>query len=319
MKEKIKSILRESYAKNILGFEITRPSQELIIMRGIPGSGKSTLAKSLVKEGIIHSTDDVIESWGNYNDFFTVMAKNEDYTPLFRAHSKNTSNLIKSIKEGKSPVILDNTNIKMNEPKKIVELALSLGLDENNIKIIDIGTNGLTAEALAKRNSHGVPLEKISSMISSHKDLGEMTLKKILESKDMYKTSDVLYSCVLLDKASYNKLLQPENYNYIDIPDGWRIYAHHMTITLGPLKDKSDIGKTVMLRAIKVGLSDKAMAIQVEGYPTKNAIPHVTLAVGPDGKPKDSNDITKWQDIKPFNLSGVVTEIGRDKITTEVK
>jgi adenylate kinase family enzyme len=38
-------------------------------MRGCPGSGKSTLAKSLVKEGVIHSTDDVIESWGYYNDF----------------------------------------------------------------------------------------------------------------------------------------------------------------------------------------------------------------------------------------------------------
>jgi hypothetical protein len=33
-------------------------------MRGIPGSGKSTKAKSLVGEGIIHSTDDVITSQG---------------------------------------------------------------------------------------------------------------------------------------------------------------------------------------------------------------------------------------------------------------
>jgi adenylate kinase family enzyme len=33
-------------------------------MRGIPGSGKSTKAKSLVGEGIIQSTDDVITSQG---------------------------------------------------------------------------------------------------------------------------------------------------------------------------------------------------------------------------------------------------------------
>jgi hypothetical protein len=35
-KEKIKKILRESVNKNILGKEITRPSQILIIMRGVP-------------------------------------------------------------------------------------------------------------------------------------------------------------------------------------------------------------------------------------------------------------------------------------------
>ena len=315
MKKNIKTILREGIAKNVLGFDITRPTQQLIIMRGIPGSGKSTLAKSLVKEGIIHSTDDVIESMGDYNEFFKKMAESNDFKPLSMVHSKNLKNLIASIKEGKSPVILDNTNIRMNEPKRIVEMALKLGLDEKNISIIDVGTNGLTAENLAERNSHGVPLEKIKSMIASHKGQGEMTVKKILESKDMYKVSDVLYSCVLLDKASHNRLLDSEYYNYIDIPDGWVVYAHHMTIAFGKgVKDKSELGKKVTLRAYKVGISDKAMAVMVDGYPSDNAIPHITIAINKDGggKPKDSNDIEKWQDIKPFYLNGVVADIGKD-------
>lgn len=38
MKTKIKSILREGVVKNSLGITVTRPDQELIIMRGIPGS-----------------------------------------------------------------------------------------------------------------------------------------------------------------------------------------------------------------------------------------------------------------------------------------
>jgi len=38
MKEKIKEILRESVDKNILGVTVTRPNQELIVMRGIPGA-----------------------------------------------------------------------------------------------------------------------------------------------------------------------------------------------------------------------------------------------------------------------------------------
>lgn len=79
------------------------------------------------------------------------------------------------------------------------------------------------------------------------------------------------------------------------------------------MKDKSDLGKQVTLKVTKVGLSDMAMAVQVEGYPSKNETPHVTLAVNPDGgKPVMSNEITKWQDIKPFNITGVVTEIKKD-------
>jgi hypothetical protein len=38
MKEKIKEILREGSEKNIFGVAVSRPNQELIIMRGIPGA-----------------------------------------------------------------------------------------------------------------------------------------------------------------------------------------------------------------------------------------------------------------------------------------
>jgi hypothetical protein len=39
MKDLIKKLLRENTNLNSLGVKITRPNQELIIMRGIPGSG----------------------------------------------------------------------------------------------------------------------------------------------------------------------------------------------------------------------------------------------------------------------------------------
>jgi predicted kinase len=312
MKEKIKSILRENMVTNSLGIKVTRPTQELIVMRGIPGAGKSTKAKSLVREGVIHSTDTVIERTGDYNGFFAKMIESKDFTPLSRAHSTNFSEAVTSMKNGISPVIIDNTNIKLNEAKNYVKAALTMGYADENIKFVDVGTAGLTAEALAERNTHGVPLEKIEQMMASHKGQGEMTLKRVMESKDMYKESDVLYSCVLLDKASHNALLTPANYN-MEPPDGWFIYAHHMTINLGPLKDKSELGKKVDLTVTKVGMSDMAMAVQVEGYPSKNAIPHVTIAVNPDGgKPVMSNEITKWQDVKPFVISGVVTEIKKN-------
>ena len=308
MKDKIKSILREGTLKNSLGVTITRPDQVLIVMRGIPGSGKSTKAKELAgTDGVIHSTDDVIEAQGDYREFFEKMITSKDFSPLSKAHSTNIKNLINSLKSSVSPVILDNTNIKQNESKVAVKSALDLGLDDKNIKFVDIGTGGLSAQELADRNTHGVPLEKIESMIASHAGQGPLSVASVMGSKDMYKESDVLYSAVVLDSGSRSSLLSMvEN----EIPDGWNIIAHHMTITMGELKDKTDLGKDVTLKVTEMGLSDMVMAVKVEGYVSKNEIPHITIAVNPNGgKPVMSNDITKWVKIKPFNVIGKVTEI----------
>jgi predicted kinase len=307
MKENIKQILRESMSRNVLGVTVTKPNQELIVMRGIPGAGKSTKAKSLVGQGKIHSTDDVIEAGGDYNEFFAKMIASKDFTPLSRAHSTNLKNAIASMKAGVTPVIIDNTNIKQNESKAYIVAALEMGYDDNNIKFVDIGTAGLEAAELAKRNAHGVPLEKIEAMIASHTAQGPLTLKSVLDSKDMYKQSDVLYSCVLLDNQSRTTLLDMIGDR---IPEGWKVIAHHMTINLGELKDKTDLGKQVTLTVEEIGLSDMAMAVKVSGYSSKNEIQHITVAINPDGgKPAMSNQITKWQPIKKFIIGGVVTEI----------
>ena len=307
MKDKIKEILREGSEKNILGVAVSRPNQKLIVLRGIPGAGKSTKAKSLVGEGIIHSTDSVIERNSDYNTFFNTLNESKDWSALSKMHSTNLKEAIESMKAGVSPVCVDNTNIKMNEAKAYVKAALEMGFADNNIKFIDVGTAGLTAEQLAARNTHGVPVEKIKQMMDSHAGQGEMTLKKVLESKDMYKQSNVLYSAVVLDKASHKKLIDRFA---LEIPEGWKTFAHHMTINMGEMKDKTDLGNEVTLNVTKVGLSDMAMAVQVEGYSSKNTTPHVTIAINPDGgKPVMSNDITKWQDVKPFYITGVVTEI----------
>ena len=307
MKEKIKEILRENITKNVLGVIVSKPNQELIVMRGIPGSGKSTKAKSLVGQGAIHSTDDVIEAGGDYNEFFAKMIAAKDFSPLSRVHSTNLKNAIASMKSGVSPVIIDNTNIKQNESKAYVTAALEMGYADNNIKFVDIGTAGLEAADLAKRNAHGVPLDKIEMMIASHTAQGPLTLQSVLGSKDMYKHSDVLYSCVLLDNQSKSTLLSMVGDR---IPEGWKVFAHHMTINMGELKDKTDLGKEVTLTVEALGLSDMAMAVRVSGYETKNEIPHITVAVNPEGgKPVMSNQISKWQPIKTFMIKGVVTEI----------
>jgi hypothetical protein len=85
------------------------------------------------------------------------MVESKDFTPLNRAHSTNLKNAIRSMVSGITPVIIDNTN-KANESKAYVVKALELGLSNDMISI-DVGTGGVSAEVLYKRNTHGVPLE----------------------------------------------------------------------------------------------------------------------------------------------------------------
>ena len=308
MKNIIKQILREGSEKNSLGVAITRPDQKLVIMRGVSGGGKSTKAKSLVAEGVIHSTDDLVAATGDYKGFWDNILKENDYSSLHKLHIKNLANAKESMLNGVSPVVIDNTNLKPSEPKGYVEYALSIGFANSNIIIEDVGTGGMTAEQLAGRNLHNTPLETIKNMIQRHQSHSPLTLAKILEAKEFFKTSDVLYSAVVMDENSHEKLLTRFS---DDIPDGWKTFAHHMTIVFGKgLEDKNEVGKEVVLKVTHLGKSDMALAARVEGYPTKNAIPHVTIAINPNGgKPVMSNDITDWEEIKSFFINGVVTEL----------
>jgi len=298
--------------KNVLNIEITRPDQELVIMRGIPGSGKSTKAKSLVGEGVIHSTDDLIEATGDYKGFFNKLNESKDFSGLGRMHRNNLVNARNSMLDGVSPVVIDNTNIKAFESKKYVEVALKLGLDEANISIVDVADGGVSAEALFERNTHGVPLDKIKKMMASHKGVGTLTVKRILEAKGGSKSPEqkVLYNGVMLDGSSKSKLLSVVGQF---IPEGWKTFAHHMTISFGkPLENRGNIGSFVTLRAHEIGISDMAIAVKVEGYPSDNKIPHITVAVNVNegGKPVMSNNITEWKQLdEVITLEGRVAEV----------
>lgn len=313
-KRSIKEKLREAMTKNVIGVKITRPNQELIIMRGIPGAGKSTEAERLVGEGMIHSTDTLIEeTTGDYNGYFTKMVESGDWSEHGKMHHRNFLKAKMSMEQGVSPVIVDNTNIKASEPKKYVEAALKLGLSEDNIKIVDVGNGGQTANILAERNTHNVPFKTIQRMMSSHKGVGTLSVKKILEAKGGLKEeSRVLYAAVVLDKESQSSLISQFASK---LPEGWKTIAHHMTIVFGrALDDKNEIGKEVELTITELGISDMAMAVKVEGYPSANDIPHITVAVNEagGGKPFMSNKITNWDKVDlgyKLKLYGVVTEI----------
>jgi tRNA nucleotidyltransferase/poly(A) polymerase len=109
--------------------------------------------------------------------------------------------------------------------------------------------------------------------------LWALTDRNILdEEEDMNRK--VLYTAVVLDDKSRAKLLQRLGNM---IPEGWETIAHHMTINLGAIKPeyRKFLGMTVAMDAVDFAADDKVMAVGVviDGIPTINAKPHITLAV----------------------------------------
>ncbi len=142
--------------------------------------------------------------------------------------------------------------------------------------------------------------------------------------------SIVNYSGVVLDGESRNKLvtLLPGSYHDVksngnsdlndDFKEGkfniknWKILAHHMTVSLGPLpiKMRGLLGQDFDLTVTDIGHTDDVIAVKVDtALNVSNNIPHITLAVSPNGKPEMSNNITDWVSVKPFKVSGILQEI----------
>ena len=118
----------------------------------------------------------------------------------------------------------------------------------------------------------------------------------------------VSYTAVVLDQSSQETLVAAMKHH---IPDGWKVYCHHMTISMGPYKIRSEVGKRVALSTVAVARNDNTVAVSVNGYPSNNKNPHITVAVNTvaGAKPKDSNLLTNWVSMYPIRLMGTVTEV----------
>jgi|SRR5210317_112621 len=98
-------------------------------------------------------------------------------------------------------------------------------------------------------------------------------------------------------------------------PKEWEEIAHHMTIQFGSPKLPEELehteGRDYELTATHFGYTDKVLAVRVEGFPSKNDVPHVTVAVNrkEGGKPFMSNQIDNWEELgEPLTLYGKVKE-----------
>uniref|UniRef100_A0A3Q2UC29 NEDD4 binding protein 2-like 2 n=1 Tax=Fundulus heteroclitus TaxID=8078 RepID=A0A3Q2UC29_FUNHE len=132
----------------------------LILMRGLPGSGKTTRARELLSSGpsgIILSTDDYFAEKEGYR-----------YDPglLGAAHEWNQSRAKDALHNGRSPIIIDNTNLQAWEMKPYVKMALERGY---KVDFCEPDTRWkFDPYELEKRNKHGVPQEKIAQMMDRY-------------------------------------------------------------------------------------------------------------------------------------------------------
>ena len=155
--------------------------KKLYVMRGVAGSGKSFIARKLAgSKGRICSADDshLDKETGEYN------WKPEN---VKLAHQECRNKALNCIKNGDSPVIIDNTNIRRWEMRALKPVIL-LALENNYIVKIEepnptwhFYKSAFNAEILFQRNreTHNVPLESIKKMIEDY--VPNISIKDILE------------------------------------------------------------------------------------------------------------------------------------------
>ena len=130
-----------------------------------------------------------------------------------------------------------------------------------------------------------------------------------------------IYVGVFIDTFAKMANLKALVENNVVIPDDWKLFNHHMTIVFNngsqeaeDLYDevKKNLGKKKHLIVTGIGVSDDAIAVRVIGdMPMANKIPHITIATPKNGKPVNSNYITKWIDIEPYTICGTIEQFAK--------
>ncbi len=127
------------------------------VMRGISGAGKSTLAKKLELDAIARGESAVICSADNYF-LDDEGAYQFDGAKLGEAHKDCLSDFLVSIEDGIDLVIVDNTNINVEDMAPYVALGELFGY---KVEILQVNT---PAPVAMGRNIHGVPPKSVQRM-----------------------------------------------------------------------------------------------------------------------------------------------------------
>lgn len=102
-----------------------------------------------------------------------------DLDKLTANHQANIARTEEAMKAGRSPIVIDNTNVSAYEAKPYVRLAQQYGY---RVDVQQPQTPWrFDAAELARRNTHGVPQEAIQKMIDRWDD--DFSTDAIMKSK----------------------------------------------------------------------------------------------------------------------------------------
>nr|CCA22704.1 conserved hypothetical protein [Albugo laibachii Nc14] len=296
----------------------------IIILRGIPGSGKSTVARQLSRilpqihwKVSICSADLYFEGRRGYRF---------DRNKLGIAHRQCFHTFKREIRACLDPenrdsqrvIVVDNTNVTRREYAQYITTSYKfycVRVRIVEIQCIDIGT----AFAMARRNSHGVPIDRVLQMWMRWEDdkqgviLHPMLCKE--ESRIMsflthrlgseawsggpgYSLPTVLYVCLLLPQQERSKLLAA-------IPPKFRrVVADHITLFYKPTREylrSVDFGCDHAIEAVNVCSDNRANVLKIKLDSSSDLLlrqkyPHITYSLAPKVRPVYSSMLLKLLD-----------------------
>ena len=145
--------------KTFYQFLENKQQKLLILLRGVSGSGKSTFAKKY-QGGFIFSTDDFFMQDGIYKF---------DPEKIKYYHELNVLRTENAMKQGMTPITIDNTNLKAWEMKPYVELADKYGykIKIHETDLIDVDEL-LKRQELRKNIGKNLPRDVLQKMVDGY-------------------------------------------------------------------------------------------------------------------------------------------------------
>ncbi|XP_059620528.1 uncharacterized protein LOC132264341 [Phlebotomus argentipes] len=159
--------------------EINSGIRVMVLMRGLPGSGKTYLARKIVDQTAGGDYRRHIFSSDNF--FYDVNGVYKyDIDKLSEAHLFNQNCVFKKAYDGWSPIIVDNTSMKLWELHIYCKYAVQFGYV---VRVLEPTTPwAWNVSRLSQMNVHSVPRDSIERMLLKYETLsGEQELLSIFQ------------------------------------------------------------------------------------------------------------------------------------------
>uniref|UniRef100_A0A2M4ABL4 Smr domain-containing protein n=1 Tax=Anopheles triannulatus TaxID=58253 RepID=A0A2M4ABL4_9DIPT len=174
---------------------VAQGQRVMVLMRGAPGSGKSHLSRLLIDRT---SAGDYRNHIFSADDYFLVNGVYK-FQPeaLDSAHRFTHSSVLAKAREGWSPIVVDNTNIRLWEMYPYVQIAADHGY---YLDILEPTTHWRNnSRSLAIRNTHGVPEPKIKQML--------INFEKLTNVQELYRLCKLEHALYIPPKMRHYPIL----------------------------------------------------------------------------------------------------------------